>query len=29
MDVFHCEKLVEMALDRGAPDNVTAVIFKK
>jgi len=24
-----CEKLVEMALSRGAPDNVTAVIFKK
>lgn len=24
-----CEKLVEMALSRGAPDNVTAVIFRK
>jgi len=24
-----CEKLVEMALSRGAPDNVTAVILKK
>ena len=24
-----CEKLIEMALTRGAPDNVTAVIFKK
>ena len=24
-----CENLVEMALDRGAPDNVTAIIFKK
>ena len=24
-----CERLVEMALSRGAPDNVTAVIFKK
>lgn len=24
-----CEKLVEMALSRGAPDNVTAVLFKK
>ena len=24
-----CEKLVNLALSRGAPDNVTAVIFKK
>jgi len=24
-----CEKLVELALSRGAPDNVTAVIFRK
>ena len=24
-----CEKLVELALSRGAPDNVTAVLFKK
>jgi len=24
-----CEKLVEIALSRGAPDNVTAVIFRK
>jgi len=24
-----CEKLVEMALSRGAPDNVTAVLFRK
>jgi len=24
-----CEKLVEMALSRGAPDNVTAVVFRK
>ena len=24
-----CESLVEMALSRGAPDNVTAVIFRK
>ena len=24
-----CERLVEMALSRGAPDNVTAVIFRK
>ena len=24
-----CENLVEMALSRGAPDNVTAVIFRK
>ena len=24
-----CEKLLEMALSRGAPDNVTAVIFRK
>jgi len=24
-----CEKLVEMALGRGAPDNVTAVLFRK
>ena len=24
-----CEKLVAMALDRGAPDNVTAVLFRK
>ena len=24
-----CEKLVEIALSRGAPDNVTAVIFQK
>ena len=24
-----CEVLVDMALERGAPDNVTAVIFKK
>jgi len=24
-----CENLVEMALSRGAPDNVTAVVFKK
>ena len=24
-----CEKLVEMALSRGAPDNVTVVIFRK
>jgi protein phosphatase len=24
-----CEKLIEMALTRGAPDNVTAVIFRK
>jgi protein phosphatase len=24
-----CEKLIETALERGAPDNVTAVIFKK
>ena len=24
-----CENLIEMALSRGAPDNVTAVIFKK
>jgi len=24
-----CEKLVDMALSRGAPDNVTAVIFRK
>ncbi|MCL2201340.1 MAG: Stp1/IreP family PP2C-type Ser/Thr phosphatase [Oscillospiraceae bacterium] len=24
-----CEKLVEMALERGAPDNVTAVIYRK
>jgi len=24
-----CEKLVELALERGAPDNVTAVLFKK
>jgi polyribonucleotide nucleotidyltransferase len=24
-----CEKLVEMALTRGAPDNVTVVLFKK
>jgi len=24
-----CEKLVEMALTRGAPDNVTAVLFRK
>ena len=24
-----CEQLVEMALTRGAPDNVTAVIFRK
>jgi protein phosphatase len=24
-----CERLVDMALSRGAPDNVTAVIFRK
>jgi len=24
-----CEKLVDMALSRGAPDNVTAVVFRK
>ena len=24
-----CEKLVELALSRGAPDNVTAVLFRK
>jgi protein phosphatase len=24
-----CDKLVEMALSRGAPDNVTAVILRK
>ena len=24
-----CEKLVEMTLERGAPDNVTAVLFRK
>ena len=24
-----CERLIEMALSRGAPDNVTAVIFRK
>ena len=24
-----CEKLVEIALSRGAPDNVTAVVFRK
>jgi protein phosphatase len=24
-----CEKLMEMALSRGAPDNVTAVLFRK
>jgi protein phosphatase len=24
-----CERLVELALSRGAPDNVTAVLFKK
>ena len=24
-----CEKLVEMALSRGAPDNVTCVLFRK
>ena len=24
-----CEKLLEMALSRGAPDNVTAVLFRK
>ena len=24
-----CEKLVEMALSRGAPDNVTAVLYRK
>ena len=26
---YCCEKLVEMALSRGAPDNVTAVLFRK
>jgi serine/threonine protein phosphatase PrpC len=25
----NCEKLVELALARGAPDNVTAVLFRK
>ena len=24
-----CEKLIDMALSRGAPDNVTAVLFRK
>jgi protein phosphatase len=24
-----CKKLIEMALERGAPDNITAVLFKK